>query len=83
VKRVVCGGFAESSAALQFLLQLAYESELRARIDAMFLADKINMTEKRTILRVALSAPTGATFLVDVKKRCPRCARGPRQDALL
>ena len=44
---------------VQLLLKLAEESELRARIDAMFRGDKINVTEKRAVLHVALRAPQG------------------------
>lgn len=39
---------------LQLLLELAEESSLRARIDAMFYGEKINITEKRAVLHVAL-----------------------------
>src|SRR5215469_12740310 len=39
---------------LKLLLQLAEESGLRARIDAMFQGEKINITEKRAVLHVAL-----------------------------
>src|SRR5215472_9936572 len=42
---------------LKLLLQLAAESDLRARIDAMFRGEKINITEKRAVLHVALRAP--------------------------
>ena len=47
------------------LLQLAEESGLRGRIDAMFRGDKINVTEKRSVLHVALHAPKGHSILVD------------------
>jgi glucose-6-phosphate isomerase len=50
---------------LKLLLQLAEESGLRSRIDAMFRGDKINFTEKRSVLHVALRAPKGATILAD------------------
>ena len=50
---------------LQLLIQLAEESGLRAHIDAMFRGDKINFTEKRAVLHVALRAPRGASILVD------------------
>ena len=43
--------------SLQLLLQLAEESGLRARIDAMFRGEKINVTEDRAVLHVALRAP--------------------------
>ena len=44
---------------LRLLLQLAEESGLRSRIDAMFRGEKINVTEKRAVLHVALRAPKG------------------------
>ena len=50
---------------LELLLQLAEESGLRARIDAMFGGEKINITENRAVLHVALRAPRGASFVVD------------------
>src|SRR5580658_4233733 len=50
---------------LKLLLQLAEESGLRARIDAMFRGEKINVTEKRAVLHVALRAPRGASIVVD------------------
>ncbi|MGO9020799.1 MAG: glucose-6-phosphate isomerase [Syntrophobacteraceae bacterium] len=50
---------------LKLLLQLAEESGLRARIDAMFRGEKINLTEKRAVLHVALRAPKGAVIVVD------------------
>ena len=50
---------------LKLLLQLAGESGLRDRIDAMFRGEKINLTEKRAVLHVALRAPKGAVMLVD------------------
>jgi glucose-6-phosphate isomerase len=56
---------------LRLLLQLAEESGLRARIDAMFAGEKINITEKRAVLHTALRAPKGATILVDGKNVVP------------
>src|SRR5271166_6750992 len=50
---------------LKLLLQLADECGLRARIDAMFRGEKINITESRAVLHVALRAPRGATIVVD------------------
>jgi glucose-6-phosphate isomerase len=47
------------------LLQLAEQSGLRSRIDAMFRGDKINVTEKRAVLHVALRAPKEQTIRVD------------------
>src|SRR5499433_569278 len=56
---------------LRLLLQLAEESGLRARIDAMFSGEKINITEKRAVLHVALRAPRDASILVDGKNVVP------------
>jgi glucose-6-phosphate isomerase len=50
---------------LTLLLQLAEESGLRDRIDAMFSGQKINLTENRAVLHVALRAPSGQKILVD------------------
>jgi glucose-6-phosphate isomerase len=50
---------------LRLLLQLAEESGLRACIDAMFRGEKINVTEKRAVLHVALRAPKGQSIIVD------------------
>jgi glucose-6-phosphate isomerase len=56
---------------IQLLLRLAQESGLQARIDAMFRGDKINVTEDRAVLHVALRAPKGASILVDGKNVVP------------
>ena len=56
---------------LKLLLKLAEESELRARIDAMFSGEKINITEKRAVLHVALRAPKGASVVVDGENVVP------------
>jgi glucose-6-phosphate isomerase len=50
---------------LELLFALAEESGLGARIEAMFSGEKINITENRAVLHVALRAPKGATILVD------------------
>jgi glucose-6-phosphate isomerase len=50
---------------LRLLLQLAHESGLRDRIDAMFRGDKINVSEDRAVLHVALRAPRGASIIHD------------------
>jgi glucose-6-phosphate isomerase len=50
---------------LKLLLHLAEESGLRGRIDAMFSGEKINITEKRAVLHVALRAPREASIVVD------------------
>ena len=49
----------------KLLLQLAQESGLRERLDAMFRGEKINITEKRAVLHVALRAPKGEKIVVD------------------
>src|SRR5437762_3871090 len=56
---------------LKLLLQLAEESGLRARIDAMFRGEKINITENRAVLHVALRAPRSATIVVDGENVVP------------
>ena len=56
---------------LQLLLQLAEESGLRDRIDAMFRGDKINVSENRSVLHVALRAPREAVFLHDGRNVVP------------
>ncbi|HTF71533.1 MAG TPA: glucose-6-phosphate isomerase [Edaphobacter sp.] len=50
---------------LKLLVQLAEESGLRQRIESMFGSDKINRTENRAVLHVALRAPRGTSILVD------------------
>jgi glucose-6-phosphate isomerase len=50
---------------ISLLLALAEESGLRAHIDAMFRGDKINSTENRAVLHVALRAPRNRSILVD------------------
>ena len=50
---------------LKLLIQLAEESGLRAHIDAMFSGEKINITENRAVLHVALRAPKGESIFVD------------------
>src|SRR5689334_14616397 len=50
---------------LNLLIELARESGLRERISAMFRGDKINVTEKRAVLHVALRAPKGSSIIVD------------------
>jgi glucose-6-phosphate isomerase len=57
---------------LKLLLQLAEESGLRARIDAMFRGEKINITENRAVLHVALRAPKGASIIVDGENVVPQ-----------
>jgi glucose-6-phosphate isomerase len=56
---------------LKLLLQLAEQSGLRERMDAMFRGDKINVSEKRAVLHVALRAPRGASISVDGQNVVP------------
>ena len=57
---------------LKLLLQLAEESGLRERIDSMFRGEKINVTENRAVLHVALRAPRGASIVVDGENVVPQ-----------
>ena len=57
---------------LDLLMQLAEESGLRARIDAMFTGEKINVTENRAVLHVALRAPRGTSIVVDGENVVPQ-----------
>ena len=54
-----------TDATIALLLQLAAESGLRAHIDAMFRGDRINVSENRAVLHVALRAPRGESIVVD------------------
>jgi glucose-6-phosphate isomerase len=56
---------------LKLLIELAEQSGLRARIDAMFRGEKINITENRAVLHVALRAPKGASIVVDGRNVVP------------
>jgi glucose-6-phosphate isomerase len=56
---------------LALLLQLAEDSGLRGRIDAMFRGEKINITEDRAVLHVALRAPRSASIIVDGENVVP------------
>ncbi len=56
---------------MKLLLALAHKSGLRARIDDMFRGEKINITENRAVLHVALRAPKGASIVVDGKNVVP------------
>ena len=56
---------------IRLLLGLAEACSLRQRIDAMFRGDKINATEQRAVLHVALRAPPGERILVDGKDVVP------------
>jgi glucose-6-phosphate isomerase len=57
---------------LNLLLLLAEQSGLKARIEAMFRGEKINVTEKRAVLHVALRAPRGASIVVDGENVAPK-----------
>jgi glucose-6-phosphate isomerase len=56
---------------LKLLLDLAEQSGLMARIEAMFRGEKINLTEDRAVLHVALRAPKGTSILVDGQNVVP------------
>lgn len=56
---------------LHLLLELAASSGLRERIDAMFRGEKINVTENRAVLHVALRAPRDQSILVDGENVVP------------
>ena len=61
-----------SDRTLKLLVQLAKESGLRARIEAMFRGEKINLTENRAVLHVALRAPRDASIFVDGENVVPK-----------
>src|SRR5690349_24197421 len=56
---------------LRLLLNLAQAAGLRERIDAMFRGDKINTTEHRAVLHIALRAPSDETIMVDGENVIP------------
>jgi glucose-6-phosphate isomerase len=56
---------------IRLLIQVALESRLRDRIEAMFRGDNINVTENRAVLHVALRAPRGASIMHDGKNVVP------------
>ena len=64
---------------LELLVELAEESGLRQRIDAMFAGEPINISEQRSVLHVALRAPPGASIWVGGRecraRRCRTCSR--------
>jgi glucose-6-phosphate isomerase len=57
---------------LKLLLQLADECELRGRIDAMFRGEKINVTENRAVLHIALRTPRGNSIVIDGEDVVPQ-----------
>jgi glucose-6-phosphate isomerase len=56
---------------LRLLLRLAHESGLQERIDAMFRGDRINVSENRAVLHVALRAPRGTSIMHDGQNVVP------------
>jgi glucose-6-phosphate isomerase len=56
---------------LKLLVALAEQAGLRTRIDAMFRGERINVTENRAVLHVALRAPKGQSIIVDGKNVVP------------
>jgi len=56
---------------LRLLMQLARESGLQERRDAMFRGEKINITEKRSVLHIALRTPKSESIVVDGKDVVP------------
>src|SRR5260370_14725154 len=56
---------------LKLLIQLAEDSGMRARIDAMFRGEKINITENHAVLHVALRAPKSESIVVDGENVVP------------
>ena len=67
---------------LRLLLALAGEAGLRAHIDAMFRGDRINVSEKRAVLHVALRAPVGSSMMLDGENVVPgvRAVLGRMED---
>jgi len=61
-----------TSETIKLLLDLAEAVALRAKIDAMFRGEKINVSEGRAVLHVALRAPRGASILVDGENVVPQ-----------
>src|SRR5258708_12367059 len=56
---------------VRLLIALAEQSGLRARIEAMFRGETINLTDDRPVLHLALRAPKGASIVVDGKNVVP------------
>src|SRR5215468_5208700 len=63
--------YSKNRVADETLSLLVEQSGLRERIDAMFRGEKINVTENRAVLHVALRAPKGASIVVDGKNVVP------------
>jgi glucose-6-phosphate isomerase len=60
---------------MKLLVQVAERAPLRREIDAMFAGEKINRTENRAVLHVALRAPREAAIFVDGKNVVPEVHR--------
>ncbi len=60
-----------SDETMSLLVQLAEQSGLRERIDAMFRGEKINVSEERAVLHIALRAPKGSSIVVDGENVIP------------
>jgi glucose-6-phosphate isomerase len=56
---------------VSLLVRLAEECDLGTRIEAMFRGERINVTENRAVLHVALRAPRGQSIVVDSKNVVP------------
>src|SRR5262249_3824220 len=61
---------------IKLLLQLAEQSRLREHIDAMFRGEKINVSERRAVLHIALRAPRDASINVDGEDVIPKVHEG-------
>ncbi len=57
---------------IKLLVQLAEQSGLRERIDAMFRGEKINISERRAVLHIALRAPKDASIICDGENVVPK-----------
>src|SRR6266567_162829 len=60
-----------TESTLKLLVELADQANLKGKMDAMFSGEKINVTEKRSVLHVALRAPRGASMVVDGRNIVP------------
>ena len=69
-----------SDETLLLLLQLARETGVEQKRDAMFAGEKINVTEGRAVLHTALRVPKGGSVMVDGVNVVPEVHRGARQD---
>jgi glucose-6-phosphate isomerase len=62
-----------TNGTIRLLLELAEQSRLREHVNAMFGGEKINVTEKRAVLHVALRAAVDDSIMVDGVNVVPRC----------